>query len=285
MSTENSKIALQAKALEKENITEKVLAELETRYAGLTIKGPDDKAGFQLVHDARMQCRSLRVLATKICKAGREEAVAEQRRWLAAQNMVTSRIEAIEKPLRLEEDRIIDEVARIKKEKAEAESRRIADRINRMAAVGGALSFEDAKSMSEEVFNSALETRTADQLSEQEAARVEAERVSAEQAERDRIAAEEKERMDAQQAELRRKAEELSERERAIMAAEGEVRREAQRIEQEKRHAAMLEEAKKLAAEEAVVEERMKRKLRNARRLKQKPQTNVGERKSGLLLS
>jgi chemosensory pili system protein ChpA (sensor histidine kinase/response regulator) len=263
---ETHELVLQAQALERENITEKVLVELETRYTGLNIKGPDDKAGLQLVHDARMQCRSLRVLAAKICKAGREEAVAEQRRWLTAEKLVTARIEAVEKPLQLEEERITAEVSRLRKEKAEAEGRMIAERTRKMNEIGGFISYEDAKAFTQEQFDIAFGARTAEFEAEQEAARIEAERLAAEQAERDRLAAEEATRIKEQQAELRQKQEELEAREREIREREEASRREAERLAQERRHAAELEEARKQAAEKAATEER--RKAEQAERAK-----------------
>lgn len=77
--TETSPIEL---ALAKENVTAQVIAKLKADYSGLTIKGLDDKEGFEAVEKARKECKSIRVLATKICKAGREEAVKIQKDWI-----------------------------------------------------------------------------------------------------------------------------------------------------------------------------------------------------------
>ena len=46
---ENKEVTLESPietALAKENVTAQVIAELKTKYSGLTIKGLDDKAGF-----------------------------------------------------------------------------------------------------------------------------------------------------------------------------------------------------------------------------------------------
>ena len=254
---EAHELALQAQALERENITEKVLSDLEQRYTGLTIAGPDDKTGLQRIHDARMQCRSLRVLAAKICKAGREEAVAEQRRWLQAEKLVTARIEAVEKPLQSEEERITAEIARIRKEKAEAQARMIAERTAAANAIGWQITFEECKGMKDQDFSNELHRRRQEYDLAQEKARIEADRLAAQQAERDHLAAEEAARIEAQQAELLRKEEELAAREREIREREEAARRETERIEQDKRHAAELEEARKQAAEKAEADARL----------------------------
>lgn len=81
--------------LRRANVTEQVLAELKT-YSTLTINGVEDVEGYAAVKQAATKCRNTRTLAVKICKAGREDAVAEQKRWLAKEKEVVSQIEEVE---------------------------------------------------------------------------------------------------------------------------------------------------------------------------------------------
>lgn len=86
-------------ALRRQNITEQVLAELKT-YSSLKINGIDDAEGYQAVKSAATKCRNTRTLAVKICKAGRADAVAEQKRWLSKENEIVDTIESVESPLK-----------------------------------------------------------------------------------------------------------------------------------------------------------------------------------------
>jgi len=70
-------------ALAKENVTAQVIAKLKADYSNLTINGIDDREGFDAVEKARKECKAIRVLATKICKAGREDSVKIQKDWIA----------------------------------------------------------------------------------------------------------------------------------------------------------------------------------------------------------
>lgn len=100
-------------ALAKENITNQVIAKLKADYSGLTINGLDDREGFKKVEDARKECKAIRVLATKICKAGREEAIKIQKEWIEKEKEVVGAISEIETALEAESDRIKLEEKRI----------------------------------------------------------------------------------------------------------------------------------------------------------------------------
>lgn len=104
--TETSPIEL---ALAKQNVTAQVIAKLKSDYSGLTINGIDDKEGFEAVEKARKECKAVRVLATKICKAGREDAVKIQKDWIAKEKEVVGQIEEIENTLEAESNRIKEE--------------------------------------------------------------------------------------------------------------------------------------------------------------------------------
>jgi len=240
---------MQSQALQKANITEQILTQLENDYQGLTINGINDKPGLKIVHDGRMYCRSLRITAQKICKAGREEAIAEQRRWIDAEKAVTTRIKKVEDELHAVEKRITDEKERIKKEKQEAEARRVASIIERFAVYGRIISFNEASAMTEEDVQIRLEEakqeHEAKLVAEEEARkeREETERKQREEAELLRI---EREKLEAQRLEIEElkreqiKVIETLEPEAEIKRAEQEAAERAaiaerERIEQEKR--------------------------------------------------
>jgi len=100
--------------LAKENVTEAVIANLKKQYLPLKINGIDDVGGYKKVHDARMVCRNTRTLAEKICKAGREDAVKEQKAWITKEKEVVALISEVEQHLKKQEDAIDQEKEAIK---------------------------------------------------------------------------------------------------------------------------------------------------------------------------
>lgn len=262
-------VTVQEQALLKVNVTETVLAQLEKEYTGLTISSIDDKEGFARVKSARKKCKDLRILADKICKEGRENAVKEQKLWLKEAARVIGRIEAVEKPLKAEEDRITDELEAIKTAKKEAESRMIADRILSFSEVGAVLSYDDAKDMSTSEYKDTLEGITAEYNAKKEAERIEAERVEAELVEARRIAEEtaareaaereeadrllkiEQEKVKEQQAEIARQFAELKAAQDKVNAAKEAEEREKQKAIE---IAAAIEKAKSEEREAAMRE-------------------------------
>jgi hypothetical protein len=92
--------------LAKQNVTEAVIAQLKTDYLPLKINGIEDKDGYKKVHNARIICRDHRVLAEKICKKGREEAVKIQKDWIAKEKEVVAQISEVEQHLKKQEDAI-----------------------------------------------------------------------------------------------------------------------------------------------------------------------------------
>lgn len=100
-------------ALQKENITNKVIERLRTDYLGLKINGLNDKEGFKIVEDARKECRDIRVLAEKTCKSGRENAIKIQKEWIAKEKEITSAISEVENYLAEQSTKVKEEQKRI----------------------------------------------------------------------------------------------------------------------------------------------------------------------------
>ena len=110
---ESQEVSVIETALSKQNVTAQVIAKLKADYSGLTINGIDDKDGFNRVEMARKECKAVRVLASKICVAGREKAIKEQKDWIAKEKEVVAEISEIENYLEKESDRIKEEKERI----------------------------------------------------------------------------------------------------------------------------------------------------------------------------
>ncbi len=140
----------QAVALRKEHVIESELKSIELNYRGLKIAGPDDTAGMKIVADARKYCKRLRTTAERICKAGREDAVAEQKRWLQVEKYVVDRIKPIEAELVAEELRI-DKLREAIKLEAERQKKAEEDRLqgicNEFAKAGKLMAKDEIRNM------------------------------------------------------------------------------------------------------------------------------------------
>ena len=230
--TEVKKESVIETALAKENITAQVIAKLKSDYSGLKINGLDDKEGFKKVEDARKECKSIRVLATKICKLGREEAVKIQKDWITKEKEVVSQIEEVENALEAESDRIKEEEKRILFEAAQKE--KLPMRKEKLLSIGVEVEDEQLLKIDDnqflQLFNELYEKHLAEKaekmrLEEEERQketeaklaeekRLEAEKQEAERKERERVEAEEKAKQDAEIARLKAENEAKEKREK-----------------------------------------------------------------------
>ena len=162
----------QAIALRKENVIESELKSIELNYRGLKIAGIDDTTGIKIVADARKYCKKLRTTAERICKAGRQDAIAEQNRWLQAEKYVVDRIKAVETELTAEETRIekLREIERLEAaRKAKAEDDRLQGICNEFAQLGKLHTKEAIRQM-QPAFIEALLVAARNEKAEKEAA-------------------------------------------------------------------------------------------------------------------
>ena len=140
----------QAIALRKENVIESELKSIEINYRGLKIAGVNDLQGEKAVVDARKYCKKLRVTAERICKEGREDAIIEQRKWLAVEQYVVNRITPVEKALAAEEARIEKLRKEIKLEeerKKKAEEDRLEGICREFAKAGKLMAKDEIRNM------------------------------------------------------------------------------------------------------------------------------------------
>lgn len=101
-------------ALAKENVTEAVIARFKANYLPLKINGLTDLEGYGKVKAARLECKNTRVLAEKICKKGREEAIKIQKNWVAKEKEITGQIRTVEDHLSKQEEWFDSETAKAK---------------------------------------------------------------------------------------------------------------------------------------------------------------------------
>lgn len=101
--------------IEKFNPTKAELLTLAEKAKGLTIKGVEDKEGYQLVHKQRIELKNARVDITKIGKTLRAEAVSFQKAVIAKEKELVGIIEPIEADLQIKQDAIDEEKEKIKR--------------------------------------------------------------------------------------------------------------------------------------------------------------------------
>lgn len=123
--------------LVKANVTDAVIAKLKADYGSLKINGQEDKEGYLTVQEARKYAKRLRILAEKLCKSGRENAVKEQKLWLSKQSEVVGQISEVEDYLEKQEKSFEAERDRLKAEKKAREEQQFASRLQELIKLGG----------------------------------------------------------------------------------------------------------------------------------------------------
>jgi hypothetical protein len=108
-------------SLVKHNVTDAVIASLKDRYGALRLNDIEDKESYLEIKEARKEVRKVGILVEKLCKKGREDAVAIQRKWLAKEKEVLAKVSEVEYPLNTEIEKFENEVER--KELLEAKKR------------------------------------------------------------------------------------------------------------------------------------------------------------------
>lgn len=272
-------------SLQKNNITEQVIADLQ-KFRDLTIGGITDREGYIKVDEARKQCKNLRILASKLCKAGREKAVAEQKAWISKEKEVTGKIEEIEIILENRTKEIDAENTRIKEEAKAKERLRIQSRIDELYKYGRAIDFSYVSSMNDAEFNLLLSEAKAEFEKEQEKlAEEKRQKEEAEKAERERME-KQKQEQEAERIRLEKLREEQEKKELEMKAEADRVRKEQEeaaekiRIEQAERERKLREEYERIEKEKREFEERKAKEEEEKRRAEEleKAKTEAAEK-------
>lgn len=179
------------------SVTPETIATMAEKFAALKINGTDDKAGYELVHKARMECVKARSQIEKTRKELKAESLEFGRKVDSEAKLLTGKIEAIEYGL-AEQQKIVDdakEAIRLK-----AEDAKVAERIRQLEQYPETIRSDAVlRSMSDAQFSDYLAgaVKADDARKSREAERLERERIAAEQAEANRI---EQERLKAERA-------------------------------------------------------------------------------------
>lgn len=214
------------------NSFEKKKTELEVlakEAKGLTLPNLHDKEQYKKIVECRKKLKGARIPIQKEAKELRDiinpfiKQISEREKELIA---IT---DTEEKRLAQLEDLYDQEQERIKKEKAEAEKKRIQERIDKLQQYGRAHDYLELMAMDDDNFNEILEMAKNDFEDEQK-------RIKEEQEEQERLKKEEEERL------AKIKAEQEAERKR-LKEAENKQREEREKFEKEKQEFAERQKA------------------------------------------
>lgn len=197
-----------------------VIADLQQKYAGLTIEGINDKAGFTAVDEARREVKRLKVQVENRRKELKADALEYGRKVDSAAKRLSEPLEALEKSLDSKQKAITDEVERLKREaeeKLKAEkAAKLKARMSDLKSVECYLTPEEVEAVSDEDFatylaskRQELDVRRENERTEQLRRNEEAER---QRQENERLT-EERRKLDEEKAELEKAKQEQSDRE------------------------------------------------------------------------
>lgn len=239
-------------------VADQAIAEMRERYMPLKIVGVNDRAGYALVREARLEVKGTRCAVENRRKELKADALEWGRKVDAEAKRLTSLLEPIELHLEQQEKAHDAEKARIKREAEEAAQRKLQARVTAMQQCRATVDLRALSEMPDAEFDAALQAALqADQRrrDQEEAERIERERVEAERREAERLAEEERRkdeetRLAAARAEMERQRHMQAEREAALAA-------ERKRFEAEAREKQRIED-ERLAAERAELERQRK---------------------------
>jgi hypothetical protein len=227
------------------HVSDAKITELRKEFAGMKIATSGD---YEKVTKAIAVCRTLRVQVDKCRKDLKEDALTYGRRVDAEAKRLTEALEAIENPLKAENQRVDEEKERLKREAEIAKQKQLDERLDQLAAVNARVAPRIVAGWSEEEFQKELAevrrlfdlAKEAERQQREEAERKAAEAKAAEEAER--LAREEALRIERERLDKEREAMRLErlklEQEKAeaerLAAIERAKVAESQRIERER---------------------------------------------------
>ncbi|MDD5135290.1 MAG: hypothetical protein PHP01_07760 [Phycisphaerae bacterium] len=272
------------------DVNEAVIKKIADAYLPLKVTGVDDKANYEIVRKARLDVVKHRTAIEKERKKYKEKALKYGRDVDAEAKRLTALLEPVEDHLTEQENIVLHEIERKKREAEEKEAARIQARIDNLFSIGCTFNGQNyllpfapagytvpsplAKTCNDEQFE--VICGEFQKLVDAENKRI-ADEKAAKIAEEERLA-NIKEEQEAESKRLAAIAEKQAEKERKIKEAEEKIEkekqrlideenkrvaaaaREQQRIEDEKKRVEELEKAKKEAAEKAIKEAEEKAK-------------------------
>ena len=231
---------------------------LSERYSMLEIAGPDDRKGFDRVHEARMDVRDLRITTEKRRKAAKEAVTQFGKALDGAANKIFALIEPLESSLQAKEDAYNAAKEAIKRQAEEVRKAKLQARVDALNAVRGQVSLALLEALNDEQFAAELAKATEADNARKEKEAADAKAEADRQAEAERLRKEEADRIAAERAKL----------EADRKAQEEQARIEREKLEAERRKAdevAAAERAKQAEAQRLIDEERRKLEAEKAR--------------------
>lgn len=238
--------------LVKHNVTDMVIAGLKDKYGGLQLKDLEDKEGYLEIKVARKEVRQWGILTENLCKKGREDAIAIQRKWLAKEKEVLGKIAEVQDSLDAEMNKYEKEIERKELEAANRREEAYMKRQQQLLKYGATyedgsfvlnhISYEATlvKESDDDIWN---ETILPKYLREYE--KNEAERVAIEKKREEETLA-----LKAQQEEMNRQRLEFEEQQRVFREQQEQLRQQQEQADKVKREAEERERTFKAQQEE-----------------------------------
>lgn len=241
----DSLIVFNPTQLEVEDVTLKSAEDLKTACLLLTTNGIEDKETYDLIHKERMKIKGIRTAIKARRKEITEDALKFQKDAIAYEKKLLEPLDIAFDHLEAEEKKVDEEKQRIKDEKIEKEKQRVLVIEKRIIEAGYSwappvykcgedfLSGDDLANLTEEKilemesFGAAYKKRLADEEAERA-------RLAKEQEEKE---AAEKAQFEKDQAELKKKQEEIEEREQAQREREAAIEKKEQELIEAQREA------------------------------------------------
>lgn len=244
-------------ALISENVTEEAIVKIENEFLPLTLELGDKERYIEVV-EAHKGLKKFESVIIKVCKAGREDAIAIQKAWVAKEKELIGRVEKVTDHVGGLRKKYEAEEERKKEEKKRKEQENLFNRSKQLTSMGaelidGALVLEgasidlvDLQSAAEETYQNII---LADFMPIWE--RKEAERIESECLENERKAKEESDRLEllAKQKELEAKEAEFKKQQEDFQKQQAQAEAEKKRIKDEsdnKRWRSRLAELKEI---------------------------------------
>lgn len=219
--------------LVKANVTQAVINTLKDRYSGMKLASLTDKESYLELKAAAKECSKIRNLAVKCCKAGREDAIAIQKLWVAKEKEVVAEIASVETPLDEEIAKFDAEVERLANEEKRLQEEAYMHRTQALTKMGAAYMDGSFSLGNYSIEASLIKESSADTWNDSILPKFDAEY---QKIEADRIELQKKK--DIEEAELKRKQEELAEEQRKFQDQQAEFKRqkdEQERVERERK--------------------------------------------------
>ncbi len=224
--------------LVKANVTDTVLNALKDKYGNLKLKSVDDKEGYLEIKEAKKDCSKLRNLTVKVCKKGREDALAIQKKWVNKEKEVVAIIDGVESPLDAEIEIYDNEVERKKNEVKQRQEEAYMHRTQALTKMGAV--YENGSfSLGEFSMEATLVKETSQDIWENDmlpAFTAEYEKIEVKRIEADRLKAEKEAEIQRQQKELEAQQAAFKEQQAAFQKQqEDAARMEREKTENENR--------------------------------------------------